>query len=58
MLRVIDQIVNPRQALLPEAITSCVETKNKGEKVVICLQGKELLEKPCTSSFFAFYKWA
>ena len=31
-------------------LTSCVETKSKGEKVVICLQGKELLEKPCTSS--------
>ena len=30
--------------------TSCLETKSKGEKVVICLQGKELLEKPCTSS--------
>ena len=33
-----------------EILTSCVETKSKGEKVVICLQGKELLEKPCTSS--------
>ena len=31
-------------------LTSCVETKGKGEKVVICLQGKVLLEKPCTSS--------
>ena len=31
-------------------LTSCAETKSKGEKVVICLQGKELLEKPCTSS--------
>ena len=33
-------------------LTSCLETKSKGEKVVICLQGKELLEKacPCTSS--------
>ena len=30
--------------------TNCVETKSKGEKVVIFLQGKELLEKPCTSS--------
>ena len=41
------------------ALTSCVETKSKGEKVVICMQDKELLEKPCTSScsinFFAFY---
>ena len=33
-----------------ETLTSCVETKSKGEKVVTCLQGKELLEKPCTSS--------
>ena len=33
-----------------ETLTSCVETKSKGEKVVICLQGKELLEKPCTST--------
>ena len=31
-------------------LTSCVETNSKREKVVICLQGKELLEKPCTSS--------
>ena len=31
-------------------LTSCVETKSKGDKVVICLQGKELLEKPCRSS--------
>ena len=45
-----------------EALTSCAETKSKGGKVVICMQDKELLEKPCTSScsinFFAFYKWA
>ena len=44
------------------ALTSCAETKSKGEKVVICMQDKELLEKPCTSScsinFFASYKWA
>ena len=43
-------------------LTSCAETKSKGEKVVICMQDKELLEKPCTSScsinFFGFYKWA
>ena len=33
-----------------ETLTSCVEMKSKGEKVVTCLQGKELLEKPRTSS--------
>ena len=27
-----------------ETLTSCVETKSKGEKVVTCSQGKELLE--------------
>ena len=27
-------------------LTSCAETKSKREKVVICLQDKELLEKP------------
>ena len=41
---------------------SCAETKSEGEKVVICMQDKELLEKPCTGScsinFFAFYEWA
>ena len=31
-------------------LTSRAETKSEGEKVVICLQDKELLEKPCTSS--------
>ena len=42
--------------------TSCAGTKSEGEKVVICMQDKELLEKPCTSScfinFFAFFEWA
>ena len=33
-----------------KTLTSCIETKSKGEKVVTCLQGKELLEKPCASS--------
>ena len=33
-------------------LTRCAETKSKGEKVVICLQDKELLEKTCTSSCF------
>ena len=28
-----------------ETLTCCAETKSKREKVVICLQGKELLEK-------------
>ena len=43
-------------------LTSCAESKSKGEKDVICMQDKELLEKPCTSlcslNFFTFYKWA
>ena len=31
-------------------ITSCAETKIKGDRIVICLQGKELLQKPSTTS--------
>ena len=42
-------------------LNSCAETKSEGEKVVICMQDKELLGKHCTSScstdFFAFNKW-